>query len=253
MENVTQAVNDELMQSLDYKLATSNVNYVQSRRDVQYYPSSLSTFTPTTSRVARIPLTSGMDFIDPESVKIAFRVRNNDATSDLFPGILEPSCFVKRVQLYSNGQRTDDISEYERSCFLYSLLKPQEWYNQRGLEGFWQDPGGNAQAIPAGEYRDVLMAPTLIGLFQSGKMLPSQLNLVLELEFAEAGDALRPAGGTSDFSIENVCVLASQVTLDSALYSGVLQQGAAVGPFPGLLLPDHAHPGLQRARGRHQP
>ena len=49
MENVTQAVNDELMQSLDYKLATSNVNYVQSRRDVQYFPSSLSTFTPTTS------------------------------------------------------------------------------------------------------------------------------------------------------------------------------------------------------------
>ena len=65
MENVTQAVNDELMHSLDYKLATSNVNYVQSRRDVQYFPSSLSTFTPTTSRVARIPLTSGMDFIDP--------------------------------------------------------------------------------------------------------------------------------------------------------------------------------------------
>ena len=204
MENVTQAVNDELMQSLDYKLATSNVNYVQSRRDVQYFPSSLSTFTPTTSRVARIPLTSGMDFIDPESVKIAFRVRNNDATSDLFPGTLEPSCFINRIQLYSNGQRTDDISEYGRSCFLYSLLKPQEWYNQRGLEGFWQDLGGNAVAIPAGQYRDVLMAPTLIGLFQSGKMLPPQLNLVLEIEFAEAGDALRPAGGTSDFNIESV-------------------------------------------------
>ena len=96
MENVTQAVNDELMQSLDYKLATSNVNYVQSRRDVQYFPSSLSTFTPTTSRVARIPLTSGMDFIDPESVKIAFRVRNNDATSDLFPGTLNPAASSKR-------------------------------------------------------------------------------------------------------------------------------------------------------------
>ena len=101
MENVTQAVNDELMQSLDCKLATSNVNYVQSRRDVQYFPSSLSTFTPTTSSVARIPLTSGMDFIDPESVKIAFRVRNNDATSDLFPGTLEPSCFIKRIQLFA--------------------------------------------------------------------------------------------------------------------------------------------------------
>ncbi|CAE7490703.1 unnamed protein product, partial [Symbiodinium pilosum] len=170
MENVTQAVNDELTQSLDYKLATSNVNYVQSRRDVQYFPSSLSTFTPTTSRVARIPLTSGMDFIDPESVKIAFRVRNNDATSDLFPGTLE-------------------------------------WYNQRGFEGFWQDPGGNAQASPSGEYR---------------------LNLVLELEFAEAGDALRPAGGTSDFSIESVRVLASQ---DSALvesFNKVLLSGRSL-------------------------
>ena len=86
MENVTQAVQDELVKSLDYKLGSSNVNYIQSRRDVQYYPSSLSTFTPTTSRVARIPLTSGMDFIDPESLKIAFRVRNNDATLDLNPG-----------------------------------------------------------------------------------------------------------------------------------------------------------------------
>ena len=72
---------------------------------MQYFPSSLSTFTPTTSRVARIPLTSGMDFIDPESLKIAFRVRNNDATLDLNPGTQEPSCFIKRVQLFANGQR----------------------------------------------------------------------------------------------------------------------------------------------------
>ena len=55
MQNVTEAVNDELVKSLDYKLGSSNVNYIQSRKDVQYFPSSLSTFTPTTSRVARIP------------------------------------------------------------------------------------------------------------------------------------------------------------------------------------------------------
>ena len=99
MQNVTEAVQDSLVQSLDYKLGSSNVNYIQSRKDVQYFPSSLSTFTPTTSRVARIPLTSGMDFIDPESIKIAFRVRNNSATLGLNPGTQEPSCFIKRVQL----------------------------------------------------------------------------------------------------------------------------------------------------------
>ena len=55
-------------------------------------------------------------------------------------------------------------------------------------------------------------------MFQAGKFLPPQLNLVLELEFAEPADALRPGGGSTDYSIENVRVLASQVTLDSALY-----------------------------------
>ena len=218
MENVTQAVQDELVKSLDYKLGSSNVNYIQSRRDVQYYPSSLSTFTPTTSRVARIPLTSGMDFIDPESLKIAFRVRNNDATLDLNPGTQEPSCFIKRVQLFANGQRCDDISEYGRCCFLYSLLKPAEWYKNKGITGFWELTGLTPAPVPAQNYKDVLMAPTLIGMFQAGKFLPPQLNLVLELEFAEPADALRPGGGSTDYSIENVRVLASQVTLDSALY-----------------------------------
>ena len=54
------------MQSLDYKLKTSNTNYVTARHDVQYFPSSLSSFAPATSRVCRIPLTSGTSFIDPE-------------------------------------------------------------------------------------------------------------------------------------------------------------------------------------------
>ena len=79
MEQVTAAVNDELVQSLSFKLETSNVNYVQSRADVVYYPSSLSVFTPTTSRVCRIPLTSGQSFVDGESVKLGFTVRNNSA------------------------------------------------------------------------------------------------------------------------------------------------------------------------------
>ena len=218
MENITQTTQDDLVKSLDYKLGSSNVNYIQSRRDIQYFPSSLSTFTPTSSRVARIPLTSGMDFIDPESIKIAFRVRNNSATLGLNPGTQEPSCFIKRVQLFANGQRCDDISEYGRCCFLYSLLKPAEWYRNKGITGFWEPAGGTPAPVPAESFKDVLMAPTLIGMFQAGKFLPPQLNLVLELEFAEAADALRPGEGSTDYTIENVRVLASQVTLDSALY-----------------------------------
>ena len=50
------------MQSLDYKLKTSNTNYVTARHDVQYFPSSLSSFSPATE---------GLPSADPESIKIA--------------------------------------------------------------------------------------------------------------------------------------------------------------------------------------
>ena len=73
MEVVTAGAQDELMQSLDYKLKTSNTSYVTARHDVQYFPSSLSSFSPTTSRVCRIPLTSGTSFIDPEASSSASR------------------------------------------------------------------------------------------------------------------------------------------------------------------------------------
>ena len=38
MEVVTAGAQDELMQSLDYKLKTSNTSYVTARHDVQYFP-----------------------------------------------------------------------------------------------------------------------------------------------------------------------------------------------------------------------
>ena len=101
------------MQSLDYKLKTSNTSYVTARHDVQYFPSSLSSFSPTTSRVCRIPLTSGTSFIDPESI-----VRNTDGTNPLAPATPNPACFVQRVQVFANGQRCDDINYYGRTVAL---------------------------------------------------------------------------------------------------------------------------------------
>ena len=48
-------------------LGAATSNYIQSRKDIEFFPSSLSIFTPT--------------------------------TLDLNPGTQEPSCFIKRVQL----------------------------------------------------------------------------------------------------------------------------------------------------------
>jgi hypothetical protein len=221
------------MESLDYKMRTSNASYVVARKDVQYFPSSLSTFTPTTSRVARILLTSGSEFIDPESVKLAFRFRNQSTTDAFYPATCHPACFIKRCQLFANGQCCDDISEYARSVHLYTLLKPLEWYQNMSIEGF--EAGLNPE-IPNGfnteHHQEILVRPTLIGMLNCGKTLPPQLNLVLEVEFAEPAEAARPTGnGSLDYLIENVRALASQVTLDSALlesFNRVLLSGRSL-------------------------
>ena len=236
---MTQAVNDELVASLDYKLATGNTNYIQSRKSVQFFPSSLSTFTPSTSRVCRIPITPGSDFVDPESIKLAFTFRNTDGSSDMLCGSPDPSCFIERIQLFANGQRVEDISYYGRSCFMYSLLKPSDWWTELHWEGLPVDAGGWALPVQPGQKRDVLMYPHLIGMFNSGKMLPPQLNLVLEIEFADPEMAMRAGVGSSlSYQIENVHLLADQVTLDSALRESferiLLSNRSLIFSFPSL-------------------
>ena len=173
------------MQSLDYKLKTSNTSYVQ------YFPSSLSSFSPTTSRVCRIPLTSGTSFIDPKSIKIAFRVRNTDGTNPLAPATPNPACFVQRVQVFANGQRCDNINYYGRTVAVHDLLKGREYNRNKAMEGFDEvnDPR-IAHTVHQGGYADVLLRPTMVGILRCGKMLPPQLNLVIEIEFADATTAL---------------------------------------------------------------
>ena len=159
-------------------------------------------------------LASGSDFIDP--------------SIPLRQVMGHPACLIKRIQLFANGQRTDDIDNYGRTVHLYTLLKPREWSINQANEGFEiNDVGEFPFALPTSYFQEVLMAPTLVGLLLGcGKMLPPQLNLVLEIEFADAADAIRGASG-----IQNLRVLASQVTLGSALvesFNRVLLSGRSL-------------------------
>ena len=193
MEVVTAGAQDELMQSLDYKLKTSNTNYVTARHDVQYFPSSLSSFSPATSRVCRIPLTSGTSSVDP-------RV-DQDRLQSQKHGRHQPAgaCHSEPRQVFANGQRCDDINYYGRTVAVHDLLKGREYNQNKAVEGF--DEVNNSRtprAVHQSGYADVLLRPTMVGILRCGKMLPPQLNLVIEIEFADATTALwsENAGGT---------------------------------------------------------
>ena len=124
---------------------------------------------------------------------------------------------------------------------VHDLLKGREYNRNKAMEGFNEvnDPR-IARAVHQGGYADVLLRPTMVGILRCGKMLPPQLNLVIEIEFADATTALwsenagaHPAGATlsTDFEIQNFRVLASQVVLDSALvesFNRVLLSGRSL-------------------------
>ena len=237
MEQVTQAVNDELVASLDYELATGNTNYIQSRKSVQFFPSSLSTFTPSTSRVCRIPITPGSDFVDPESIKLAFTFRNTDGSSDMLCGSPDPSCFIERIQLFANGRH-----QLLRTELLH--VQPTETIGLVDGTALGGPAGGRRGLGPAGAAgaeagRADVSAPHRHVQLRQDAPLPPQLNLVLEIEFADPEMAMRAGVGSSlSYQIENVHLLADQVTLDSALRESferiLLSNRSLIFSFPSL-------------------
>ena len=87
---------------------------------------------------------------------------------------------------------------------MHDLLKGREYNRNKAMEGFDEvDDPRIARTVHQGGYADVLLRPTMVGILRCGKMLPPQLNLVIEIEFADATTALwsenagaHPAGAT---------------------------------------------------------
>ena len=229
MEVVTAGAQDELMQSLDYKLKTSNTNYVTAQHDVQYFPSSLSSFSPAAPRSSTPSRSRSPSESETRTPPTRWRR----------PLRTQPVSF--RGSRSSPTGSCDDINCYGRTVAVHDLLKGREYNQNKAVEGFDEvnDPR-TPRTVHQSGYADVLLRPTMVGILRCGKMLPPQLNLVIEIEFADATTALwsenagaHPAGATlsTDFEIQNVRVLASQVVLDSALvesFNRVLLSGRSL-------------------------
>ena len=74
--------NDEIMESLSYRLAPTS-EYIQQRRMSRFYPSGASSYSSNSVQVARIELKGAGGFLDMSTLKIAFRLVNNSTSLPL--------------------------------------------------------------------------------------------------------------------------------------------------------------------------
>ena len=81
MDLIVAGSDDSLIEQLSFKLP-STASYAQERRLVSAYPSGASEFSPNGVRVARFVLT-GENWLDPASLRCAFKIRNTSANATL--------------------------------------------------------------------------------------------------------------------------------------------------------------------------
>ena len=117
--------NNEILQSLSYRLAPTS-EYIQQRRISRFYPSGASSYSSNTTLTARIKLKQQGGFMDLSTLKIAFRLVNNSTHRPL---ILAggPHALVSRIRVFCQGSLVEDVSHYGRVHHLFLELMPSNW------------------------------------------------------------------------------------------------------------------------------
>ena len=224
--------NDELLESLSYRLAPTS-EYIQARRMSRFYPSGASSYSSDTTQVARIELKGQGGFLDMSTLKIAFRLVN---TSTISPLILAggPHALISRIRVFCQGSLVEDCSHYSRVHHLVSeLMAPSNWRVNAAVESNLasfrpdseRDPT-QVEVIDPGEYATVLFTPSALGVCACQKLWPIDVApLSVEVTFSQPADAvisnpnmhLRNTASSQSYVVNNMHLLCSQVLVDSAL------------------------------------
>ena len=123
VEAMANSVEDYLIDGLSFKLQPGS-SYVTQKRSCSFYTSGSNSYSPTGTKVIRIQL-NGDDWLDPSSVRIAFKLVNDDATAGhrLRP-LCGPWSFFRRMRiLCGGGQLIEDYTDYNRVHEMFSILQ----------------------------------------------------------------------------------------------------------------------------------
>ena len=185
LEVHASALQDSLIDGMSFG-SRNTASYVLSRRSVSFPPQSGGTFEPAKLRLLRFSLQDAVDggssgWIDGSTLRLAFIFHNKTETNLYYDADL-PAAMFRRLRVTCGGVEAHDISDYGRTCQMFSLLLPSARRLNDVAEGFANSDHDFA-TIAMNENRRVvtqLLAP----IFQAQQFLPIALmgGLVIELE-----------------------------------------------------------------------
>ena len=110
MESIAASVPQSLVESLDFRLASTAAG-VSQRVQTTFSPSGGSSYNAKAgTRIIRFNLTSE-DWLDGESCRLQFDVRNITTDPLLFTTLV-PSCLFSRLLVRGAGNTIEDVVDY---------------------------------------------------------------------------------------------------------------------------------------------
>ena len=125
LRGITEVATDVLVPGLSYFLPQSS-SYVTNRKYSTFYPQGSNIYAPTTGqRLIRFVVSDATQFLDLNSIRLAFTINNNGARDCLptgHPGL----CWFQRLKVFVGGTLVEDIQYYNRVASMMRLLKPPD-------------------------------------------------------------------------------------------------------------------------------
>jgi len=186
LEVHASALQDSLIDGMSFGSRSGTASYILSRKSVSFPPQSGGTFEPAKLRLLRFSLQDAVDggssgWIDGSTLRLAF-VFHNKTEGNVFYDADLPAAMFRRLRVICGGVEVHDITDYGRTCQMFSLLLPSAGRLNDVAEGFGGFNHDLSQIAP-NENRRVL-TQLLAPIFQAQQFLPIALmgGLVIELE-----------------------------------------------------------------------
>ena len=133
------------------------------------------------TKLIRINLSSSTEWLDPQSVRLSYRLNNKNGTADhQLRTIGGPFSFFSRVRLLAGGTMVEDIMDYNRVHNMFSELSSSNTKRNEDIEGFGIN-GSDITNYTLASYPGIVPAGNktvctklLCGLFNQIKYLPMQ-------------------------------------------------------------------------------